>query len=643
MRRSICVCEPAFAYAGHCYNWKFVYTSSVKLPKGTMLKFDLLSEGRAVDWEVPQTNLKRLSNVIYARIGDSGKPITAKKLDTDDQSNQFEFVLPSEVKAGEEVTIFMGLSEQAGHSENTKGNCSQKYLQRRRPFYLYIDPKGTGKYTEPEVFTLDVRGNVLHSIRVITPSFVIKNKRFDVVLRFEDQFGNLTSHAPSDTLIDLTYEHLRENLKWQLFVPETGFIVLPNLYFNEIGIYKIRLNNLKNEDVFTSAPIKCFSDGNLNLYWGLLHGESDRHDSLEDIENCLRHMRDERALSFYAVSTFDSPEETPTESWKMISQQIADFNEDDRFVNFLGFQWHGENKEEGLRQVIYAKDGKPLLRYKDAKSNTLKKLYKHLTPKESLAIPVSTMGENTTFDFKAFDPEVERVVEIYNSWGASECTKAEGNNWAIKSKGKTGIKESKEGSLIAALRNNCRFGFTAGGLDDRGAYADLSSADQQKYSPGLTGVFAETLTRESLLEAMYNRSCYATTGERIILGFFLAGESIGSELSTAEKPGLVVNRHLSGYIAGMDTLDRVEVIRNGDIIATLNPPEEGYSFEFTYDDLEKLDSVILPKGFGEFPFVFYYIRAYQKNGQMAWSSPIWVDHPLASGKKMSRVVAKIGL
>ena len=33
---------------------------------------------------------------------------------------------------------------------------------------------------------MDVRGNVLKYIRIIAPSIVAKNKRFDVIIRFED-------------------------------------------------------------------------------------------------------------------------------------------------------------------------------------------------------------------------------------------------------------------------------------------------------------------------------------------------------------------------------------------------------------------------------------------------------------------------
>src|SRR5206468_9855592 len=135
---------------------------------------------------------------------------------------------------------------------------------------------------EQEIFHLDVRGHKLKTLRIIAPSLITRNRRFDVIVRFEDMFGNLTSNAPEGTLIELSYEHLRENLNWKLFVPETGFIALPSLYFNEPGIYRIQLRNLKSKESFFSPPIKCLPEAGLSLFWGLLHGESDRVKSGEN-------------------------------------------------------------------------------------------------------------------------------------------------------------------------------------------------------------------------------------------------------------------------------------------------------------------------------------------------------------------------
>lgn len=631
MRRSICYCEPSTASAGEVNAWHFVYTPSIDLPKGAKLKFDLQSKGREIDWEIPSANLKKSANTIYASM-DKHKVIQAKEVDSDISSvPSFEFILPAKLAAGEVFTITMG-SQKTPKQNGTK---AQANAQRRRSFHLYVDPKGKGSYDEPEVFTLDVRGNTLASIRVLTPSYVTRNKRFDVIVRFEDEHGNLTSKAPPDTLVELSHEHLRENLSWKLFIPETGFIALPNLYFNEPGFYTIQLLNTKTKEIFRSAPLLCLSENPKHLFWGITHGESERIDSTENIESCLRHFRDDRAANFYMSSPFATPEETPTDIWKLITQNIAEFDEADRFTTFLGFQWVGNKSEEGVRQIVYLKDHKSLLHRKDVKYSSLKKIYKSFAPKDLLSIPCFTMGKGFDYDFKNYDPDFERVVEIYNSWGSSECTKKEGNELPISSKGK-GVQESAEGAIQKALQNNCRFGFVAGGLDDRGLYAGFYEGEQEQYSPGLTAIIASEHTKASLADALYNRSCYATTGERIILGLSLAGSPMGSELSTATKHGLRVNRHLSGHVAGTDNLKRVEIIRNGKVIKTFEPND--YSLAFTYDDMTPLEKIVITPKDKKPPFVYYYIRVVQEDGHQAWSSPIWIDlvAPLPSARGIAR-------
>jgi hypothetical protein len=248
------------------------------------------------------------------------------------------------------------------------------------------------------------------------------------------------------------------------------------------------------------------------------------------------------------------------------------------------------------------------------------------------------MGKGSQFNFAEFYPETERVVEIYNAWGSSERSKKEGNPFPITG----GVEESEEGSLVKALKKNCRFGFVAGGLDDRGIYSGFFESDQVQYNPGLTGIIAKSYTREAIFDALYRRSCYATTGERIILGFYIAGHPMGSELSTQNKPGLTVNRHLSGYIAGTKVITLIEIIRNGEVIHTINP--HAYHCDYYFDDMDDLPSVTLdggktPEGVAKLPFVFYYVRATQEDGNMAWSSPIWVDYtteqlpPVVKAKK----------
>jgi hypothetical protein len=625
MRRSICYIEPNFARAGSVGLWKFIYTTSQDLPKGTTIKFDLLSEGRSFDWQIPSPNQKDKSNIIWGELP-NGKTCDAHLLDKKEPSI-FEFTLPSVIKTGENFVIWIGTKAK---TIDKNGNRAQTFAQRRRAFNLAVDPKGKSSYKEIEPFYLDVRGSDLSNLRIIAPSFVSKNKRFDVIVRFEDEFGNLTHKAPEGTLITLTYENLRENLNWQLFVPETGFIALPNLYFNEEGVYRIKLINQKTKKEFISSPIKCFGDSEEHLFWGMFHGETERIDSSENIEGCLRFFRDEVALQFVATSPFEMEEET-IKNWKNLSQHVSEFNEEERFIVYLGFQWVGNPKEEGLRQILFLKDQKQLFRKKDLKYNALKKIYKTYTPKDFISIPSFTMGDQTCFDFKDYNPDFERVVEIYNAWGSSECSQKEGNMKPITGKGKKAIHEAKEGSIQLALKNNCRFGFIAGGLDDRGIYSPLFDQHQVQYTPGMTAIISKTQTRESFFEALYKRSCYATTGAKILLGFQVASSPMGSELNSQTKPGLLYNRYISGYVIGTNKIKLVEIIRNGKVVHTFNPNKNEFNYE--WDDLEPLSKAVFPADKDKPPFVYYYLRVTQDDGHMAWSSPIWIDYQENSKKK----------
>lgn len=618
MRRSICLAEPNAVLAGDKGLFKFSYTTASPLAKGAKLRFDLCSNGRSIDWEQPQTDLKKSGNLIWATLAD-GRPLGAKAVEIADRPVPvFEFVLPQDLKIGQTITFYLGSAPKTDPKKH--GSGSQQFIQRRKPFNLYISPKGDNRFEEPEVFTMDIRGNKLANLRIITPSFVGRGKRFDIVIRFEDHFGNLTSNAPEGSMFELSYENLRENLNWKLFVPETGFVTLPNLYFNDPGIYKIQLLNLATKEKYVSAPIKCFNEAPGHLFWGLLHGESEKVDSTDSIEPALRHFRDERAFNFFSLSPFE--EETPNEMWRFVSQHVTEFNEDDRFITLLGLQW---KSDEGLRQFVFTKDGKSIIRHSETKTSSLPKIYKSYSPKDFISIPTFTMGGSSLgWNFEHFNPEFERVVEIYNAWGSSECTASDGNLRPIGGSSKKCVQEYAKGSIQAALSKGYRFGFVAGGLDDRGPYVSFLDTDQHQYTPGLTALIAAHHNRDSIIEALYNRSCYATTGARIVMSFEIAGTTMGKELSTKTKPGLSINRYISGTVAGTAPLKSVELIRNGEVVHEWKNIK-GTNLEFDFDDSEEPSKFALQGDQSPFPFVYYYLRVLQDDKHMAWSSPIWID------------------
>jgi hypothetical protein len=614
MRRNICITEPAFTHAGQEGLFKFTFVPALNLPKKSKLLFVLNSDGQAGSWQIPQTNLKKGENTIWLQIHDK---VIAAKSPASTPIDHFEFILTEDVKAGEKLFIFMGTANATG--DKARSNHAQHLIQRKRAFTLFVDPKGKGVYKEPENFTIDIRGNILKNIKIITPSIVFKNDRFDIVVRFEDAYSNLTGNAVEGTLVELSYTQLRENLKWKLFVPETGFLSLPNIYFNEPGIYTIELTNLQNKEKFYSAPICCYKNKGEMVFWGQLHSDSTDFKNYDEIEMSLRSARDKHALQFFSTSCNENVKSTSSEEWKIINTQVAEFNEEERFVTMLGFQWSGKPNDEGARQFIYAKDNRALLRKSDTKSNQLKKIYNTHSEKELISIPSMTMVSDFAYNFKNFNPEFERVVEIYNGFGSSECSTKKGNTYPLKTRG---IKECDDGSIIEALNNNLRFGFVAGGLNRQGFYKDLLQS-RNEYSQGLTAILALEYSRETLFQALYDRKCYATTGERIIVTFHIANLTMGSESSTAEKPGFLFNRNIHGQIAGCGPFKKVSIIRNGQVIHSYkNMPQQ---FNIDFDDEEPFEKVVLKGGPQKKPFAYYYMRAERENGQMAWSSPIWID------------------
>jgi hypothetical protein len=85
----------------------------------------------------------------------------------------------------------------------------------------------------------------------------------------------------------------------------------------------------------------------------------------------------------------------------------------------------------------------------------------------------------------------------------------------------------------------------------------------------------------------------------------------GDAFSSKEAPKFSVRIEGTGDIAA------VAVIRNNKYVYSLKPKKTA-TVEFTYEDSK------LAPGESYHYESYYYVRMEQADGQMAWSSPIWV-------------------
>lgn len=119
---------------------------------------------------------------------------------------------------------------------------------------------------------------------------------------------------------------------------------------------------------------------------------------------------------------------------------------------------------------------------------------------------------------------------------------------------------------------------------------------------------AEDFTREGLLEAMKKRHSYGAT-DNIILDYRLQAdgkEYLQGDILEAGGPF-----RLSVRVLGTAPIPQIDIVKNQEFLYTRQKlPQE---VEFTYADAGKQA--------GE---DFYYVRVQQNDGNVAWSSPIWV-------------------
>ncbi|XOF34132.1 MAG: DUF3604 domain-containing protein [Candidatus Electrothrix sp. YB6] len=150
------------------------------------------------------------------------------------------------------------------------------------------------------------------------------------------------------------------------------------------------------------------------------------------------------------------------------------------------------------------------------------------------------------------------------------------------------------------------------------ASSDEHSGQAGRRHGGIAAVFAGNLTRKGIFQALRQRRCYATTGERILLEFMVDDCSMG-ECGQKEKGD---EAEIRLNVWGTDTLLRIEILRyrfGTDTsfipIVSFFPRPESMDADITHRDIIETASV-------------YYARVVQEPlawPGMAWTSPIWID------------------
>ena len=268
------------------------------------------------------------------------------------------------------------------------------------------------------------------------------------------------------------------------------------------------------------------------------------------------------------------------------------------FVPMFGYE-RSLNFPNGHRNIIFGKRGTRTLPIPDAErrgEERAEKLYAYLHENDGISMPHSS-GTAQGTDWFNNDPEVEPLLEIFQGYRASyEYMGAPLAASAQK------LREQRSGfNPIGywwdALRKGYKIGVQA-------------SSDHWSTHISYAMIVAEEFTRESMFAALKARHAYGAT-DNIVLDFQAVDASgqhhiMGDIVNSQQAPRLLIRA------LGTDRIKQFVIVKNQEIVYTSHPNHEEYSFEYTDRNFEAGSN-------------YYYIRVVQNDGQVAWSSPIWVE------------------
>jgi len=238
-------------------------------------------------------------------------------------------------------------------------------------------------------------------------------------------------------------------------------------------------------------------------------------------------------------------------NWEDYLKQVDLANQEGRFVTFPSYEWHSSEFGD---HCIYFKSpqNQPILT--SSSPHALKKeLLRLNSPCFMIPHHIGYKQGYRGINWDSFSATLSPVVEIFSFHGASE--RAEGPYPYLHSMGPR------------HARSCAQYGWEKGQIFGVIGSTDHHNAFPGSYGSGRMGVWAESLSRDGLWEAIKHRRTVALTGDRIQLKFSLNGHPMGAVCPPTEA------RHIHVEIVGDDRIDSIDLLHNNKIIHRECPEE----------------------------------------------------------------------
>lgn len=472
-----------------------------------------------------------------------------------------------------------------------------------------------------------------HHLEILAPSHARRGEEFTLVVKAVDAHGNTAApRAEPATISPVTGVQCPSEIaldKGERAAGRTAVVLTDNM--PPAGQLRFVVRHADCDVAGRSNPTEVLPAGDTSdhIFWGDLHAHTSHGHAYGEIEDLYHYARDEARLDFVAhvehytragewlhpwwrrrYPECGTVEEFVERSWQERLELAWRFDAPGRFVPLLGFEWaHTTGHLNGFFPHLDA----PLVYPTSFRDPAMTPAYlkELLKDQEWLGVPHHTafpLGRGTLggFRWEHFDPETMPCVEIASKQGNGEFF---GAPYATLPMG--------VGSTVReGLARGLRFGFVGATDTNIARPGSFTAQEKRQRLPGLTAVFAPSLEREVIFNAIRQRHCYATLGGRPILRFTINGAFMGESARLSHADAI---KHIVCDVAGSAELARVEVIKNGDLFFQFVTTDVGVHNR-TFDYREEFPDTT-PSQTGD----YYYLRVQQFDGALAWSSPIWID------------------
>ena len=400
------------------------------------------------------------------------------------------------LREGDQITVNFG--DPVGGSP---GMRIQTFCEETFEFRVLVDAIATYNYVElPQQPEISIVPGKPVLWKAVVPTTRRPGDSFRLSVKAEDSWGNPSDQCDQTIFLrsNTPVSGIPEKIE---FKPDQRAIVVEGLCVESVQeCVLIELMDADNRVLATSNPLRVIAGAELLPYWGDLHGQSEETIGTNSARDFHAFARD---LAFLDATAHQGNDfQITTEFWQHLNDLTREFNQDQRFIAFPGYEWSGNTGLGGDRNVLYLEEGQPIHRSShalvddlsdiDSDASSARDLFSRLQDRDCVVF--AHIGGRYADVKIAHDERLETSVEVHSAWGSFE--------WLIEDaleKGyRVGIVSNSDG-------HKGRPGASHPGATKFGSYG------------GLTCMLATELTREALAHSIRKRHHYGTTGCRMIL------------------------------------------------------------------------------------------------------------------------------